>query len=181
MTYIQNTLSRDHPLVTGKPFNESLYPNPPSPNGMNRDELLEAGWTVGIDYGCGSGSEPSHVWISPQPAPMPAPHTKSVEPTHRQKVLDEARSVISVDRNTTYGEPEDSFGVIANLWSAYLAISIRPDEVAILLALLKVGRLAANPTHHDSYVDLAGYAACAAEAAQQLTPAAPAAEAGASK
>jgi hypothetical protein len=34
-----------------------------------------------------------------------------------------------------------------------------------MLGLLKIARLRANPTHRDSWVDLAGYAACGYEVA----------------
>jgi len=36
------------------------------------------------------------------------------------------------------------------------------------MALLKIGRLKSNPIHGDSWVDLAGYAACGAELAELL-------------
>ena len=67
------------------------------------------------------------------------------------------------DRNATHGEPENSFTVIADLWSTYLNLTIAPHDVAVLMALLKVARLKTNPTNMDNWIDLAGYAACGAE------------------
>ena len=90
----------------------------------------------------------------------------------REETLDRAKTVVTGERESTYGGPEDSFRLIANLWEPYIKnkcassgalVCIEPEDVAILLALLKVARLASSPTHEDSWVDLAGYAACGAE------------------
>ena len=37
------------------------------------------------------------------------------------------------------------------------------DDVAIMMALLKISRLSWEPTKRDSWVDVAGYAACGYE------------------
>lgn len=72
-------------------------------------------------------------------------------------------------RNVKYGEPEDNFSRIAALWNAWLCIRKDPAEaltatdVAIMLGQVKMARLANDPTHTDSWVDLAGYAGCGAE------------------
>jgi hypothetical protein len=73
------------------------------------------------------------------------------------------------DRNANYGNPEDNFQHIANLWNNYLAVRrpeaavITPADVAVMNMLIKVARLGNNPNHHDSAVDIAGYAACLAD------------------
>jgi len=69
------------------------------------------------------------------------------------------------DRNAQYGEPTDTFRVIAALWSAYLEQPITPADAVILVSLLKVARLKANPAHTDSWIDLAGYASIGGELA----------------
>lgn len=84
-------------------------------------------------------------------------------PTVRQKILDDARSIVSKDRASTKTTPENSFEHISKLWSSFLGHDIKASEVAIMLALLKIARLKTNPKHRDSWVDLAGYAACGAE------------------
>lgn len=84
-------------------------------------------------------------------------------PTIRQRVLDEAYDIVSKDRASSNTGPEDSFKTISGLWSSFLDKTIKPSEVAIMLGLLKIARLKTNPTHKDSWVDLAGYAACGAE------------------
>lgn len=80
----------------------------------------------------------------------------------RAAVLQEAIKVVTRDRNSTYGEAEDSFTTIADLWSVYLGIDLLPQDVAALMTLLKVARVRVNPGHRDSWVDIAGYAACGA-------------------
>lgn len=89
----------------------------------------------------------------------------------RTRILEEAQKCVCGQREQDYGGPEDSFRTIANLWTAYMtsvcgeAVEFSAADVAIMLGLLKVARLAANPKHMDSWVDLAGYAACGGEIA----------------
>jgi len=87
---------------------------------------------------------------------------------NRRETLDRAADCVLQDRNSQYGSPENSFVQIAGLWSFYLGQELRPHDVAILMALLKIARLKTNPSHADSWVDLAGYAACGAELAELL-------------
>jgi hypothetical protein len=88
----------------------------------------------------------------------------------RDECLEAARLCISHDRNETYGSPSSSFGVVAALWTTLLSRKLRPGaklaaRAAILsMAPLKLARLAHNPAHDDSAIDLAGYAAIFAEA-----------------
>lgn len=84
----------------------------------------------------------------------------------RAQILDTAKQYVTKDRNASHGEPEDTFGVIAGLWSAYLGAEVSPADVCNLMVLLKVARAKANPMHDDSWVDIAGYAACGAEVAK---------------
>lgn len=88
---------------------------------------------------------------------------------NRKQVLDAAALCVTHDRNDIYGGPEDSFAIIADLWSVYWQAAGRanfePHDVALMLGLLKVARLVRNPKHADSWVDLAGYAACGSECA----------------
>lgn len=84
---------------------------------------------------------------------------------HRRALLSEAAEITSRDRATAYGKPEDNFKDISTLWDAYLRgkQTISSMDVVILNILQKVARLKFNPTHHDSLVDIAGYAACGAD------------------
>lgn len=86
----------------------------------------------------------------------------------RQEVLDKAAACVLKDRNKSYGEPEDSFAAIAKMWTAYcqargMKASFAPLDVACMMSLLKIARMAENPGYADGPVDLAGYAACAGE------------------
>ena len=82
----------------------------------------------------------------------------------RLAVLEDAATVVSGAREATYGGPEQSFGTIADLWSVYLGCCLAPYDVAAMLALLKLARIKhSRGSHRDSWVDLAGYAACGAE------------------
>ena len=46
--------------------------------------------------------------------------------TERGAVLDEAKAVINGERQNQYGNPEDSFRLIAAFWSSYLGIAVSP-------------------------------------------------------
>lgn len=82
----------------------------------------------------------------------------------RSQVLDTAKSIVSGARETTYGGPESSFTAIAELWTAYLGRPVHVQDVALMMALMKIARLKSTQgVHWDSWVDLAGYAACGAE------------------
>ena len=83
--------------------------------------------------------------------------------TIRGQTLAAAGRAVLSDRNREYGGPEQSFGTIAGLWSVILSRPVTPAEVALCMSAVKIARLTANPTHADSWVDLAGYAACGAE------------------
>lgn len=85
----------------------------------------------------------------------------------RGEVLDNARECVCKNRNDSYGEPEDNFRNIANLWNDYLLQKydfkkITPVDIGILMALLKIARMAGKP-NDDNYVDAIGYLACACE------------------
>ena len=90
----------------------------------------------------------------------------------RETVLEEAKRCICQDRQNQYGAPEDSFLTIAAFWETYLSakyerpIELTRDDVAIMMVLLKVARTIGHTHHTDNYVDMAGYAALAAELAE---------------
>lgn len=94
----------------------------------------------------------------------------------RGDILDKAKACVCKDRNREYGEPEDGFKLIAALWEPVIRetcvspgadVSVGPETVALLMALLKVARAATNPGHLDNWVDMAGYAACGGEIASK--------------
>ena len=85
---------------------------------------------------------------------------------NRLEVLEEAIKCVS-DREQQYSTPEDNFGMIAELWSVWLGYAVDARDVAMMMALLKVARINTGNSE-DSFVDLAGYAACAAELAEEV-------------
>lgn len=84
----------------------------------------------------------------------------------RKQILEEAEKCVCGQRQEDYGEPEDNFRAIANLWSSYMGTKFDAHDVAIMMALLKIGRIQSGRRTEDSYIDLAGYAACAGELAE---------------
>jgi hypothetical protein len=93
--------------------------------------------------------------------------------TTRKEILETAQQAVMVDRAATHGDLEQTFGLIASLWSGLLGKDVSPEQVALMLSALKIARAWGNPAHEDNWVDLAGYAACggemAAEATEQMT------------
>ncbi len=85
---------------------------------------------------------------------------------NRPEILDTAKKCVCGQREQDYGSPENNFERIADLWNAYLgAKTVDAVDVAMLLALLKVARIKTGRGTEDSFVDLAGCAACAGEIA----------------
>lgn len=81
---------------------------------------------------------------------------------NRLETLKAAAECVCGSREEDYGSPEDNFAVIAALWTAYTGTDVTPKDVAMMMALLKIARAKAG-SKPDTYVDLAGYAACGAE------------------
>jgi hypothetical protein len=73
---------------------------------------------------------------------------------------------VVANRRKTYGDPRASLEAIAKRWSLTLGHTVTPAQVALCLIDLKLARLVHDPTHLDSMVDVAGYAACLREVAR---------------
>ena len=88
--------------------------------------------------------------------------TKNVSP--RAKMLAEASSIISGARDKQYGGPEDNFERIAKIWSVIFGIEVTKEDVAMAMVAVKVARYASKSGFQpDTWVDIAGYAACGYE------------------
>lgn len=99
------------------------------------------------------------------------PFNKCQEAAPKENLLEEAARIIYGDREQAYGNPRFNLDTIAQFWSTYLdrkfpenvkqcgAHNLTAEDVAQFMILLKTSRLIHNPTHHDSLVDQAGYAA----------------------
>lgn len=94
----------------------------------------------------------------------------------RAELLNAALDAVN-KRPKAYGPPERNFDRIAALWNEYLngkfghatnafySPLLTAVDVACMMVLMKVARLEETPDHDDSWIDIAGYAACGAECA----------------
>ena len=99
---------------------------------------------------------------------------KGGNPMTRKEILAAAEKCVCGDREQDHGSPENNFRLIAEFWHTYLSakcvaagvhVQLEPEDVAAMMALLKIARLMSNPEHADSWIDGAGYLACGGEVA----------------
>lgn len=93
---------------------------------------------------------------------------KAEEPSSRRDILRCAEKCVCGQREQDYGTPESNFQLIADLWNDYLkkersSIVVDAKDVAMMMALMKIARIRNGGGSGDSFVDLAGYAACGGE------------------
>jgi Domain of unknown function (DUF6378) len=88
------------------------------------------------------------------------------------EILTVAARIVAGDRNTTHGDKERSFAVIADLWNVYLAGRkqggtdlISPRNVSDMMVLLKIARSIQGQPVRDHFIDMAGYAGISGELA----------------
>ena len=85
------------------------------------------------------------------------------EKAPKENVLSEANRIIYGDREKTYGSPSKNLETIAQMWNAYTGAlnkdthQLNAQDVAVMMVLLKIARLANQPDHRDSLVDGVGY------------------------
>lgn len=83
--------------------------------------------------------------------------------TPMKSVLNVAHDIVHGDREQTYGDPGKNLRTIAAYWTTHLQaaksieVVLTEDDVCGMMILLKQARLASNPNHRDSLVDIAGY------------------------
>lgn len=101
---------------------------------------------------------------------------EDVELLPRASALREAEKLTCGDRNNDYGPPTQDFQRTADLLNALgyrridaadTILDILPSDVALIVAQVKVSRLMHSRGKRDSWVDLAGYAGCGYECAQE--------------
>jgi hypothetical protein len=74
------------------------------------------------------------------------------------ELLERAADVVT-RRRREYGEPTELFGDIAKRrWSLVLGVEVSSAQAVLCLLDVKMARLARDPRHLDSQVDVAGYA-----------------------
>jgi len=80
-------------------------------------------------------------------------------------ILETAASIVDGDREKTYGSPAKNLKTIAEFWHSWLSARgklkdeavLTIDDVACMMAALKLARLANDTAHKDSQIDLCGY------------------------
>ena len=85
--------------------------------------------------------------------------------TPAEMFLKHVANVIA-ERSVEYGHAASNMAAIAKRWSATLGREITPAQVVLCLLDLKLARLAHDPSHEDSAVDVCGYAALLRELTQ---------------
>lgn len=90
----------------------------------------------------------------------------------RKSILEAAEKCVCGDRDQQYGSPENSFKTIADFWNGYLEAkgcvfpsdeSLGATDVAAMMVLFKIARVATGQNKADNWIDAAGYAACGGE------------------
>lgn len=82
-----------------------------------------------------------------------------------QTVLTQAAAIVDGDREKTYGSPAKNLETIAEFWTTWLKgrgvlvdqAMLTFDDVACMMTMLKMARLANDPEHKDSQIDACGY------------------------
>lgn len=92
------------------------------------------------------------------------------------QIIESAAALVGGDRKDAYGaDPMPGFARIALLWNGLLAVAgkapkqpIDEHDVAQMMVSLKQARAYTGPLRLDHYIDEAGWAALAGEAAARL-------------
>jgi hypothetical protein len=117
---------------------------------------------------CGNTQGPKFKNVIFDSNPKPCDWQGPTKKTTRGSVLGEAHKIINGDRQDQYGNPEDSFQLIADYWSLYLQDKldpgkiIYPGEVGVMMALLKIAREQIQGKR-DNLRDAVGYLALVAD------------------
>lgn len=72
------------------------------------------------------------------------------------RILQEAAEIVA-QRRQQYGLPAEHFEQVARRWSLTLRTAVKPEQILLCQLDLKLVRLAHDPRHRDSLVDLIGY------------------------
>ena len=86
------------------------------------------------------------------------PKTKKIK--QRGEILIKALETINGERQNQYGDPEDSFQLIADYWKIYLSKikieNLNNHDVCLMMTLFKIAR-EQHQKKADNIVDAAGY------------------------
>lgn len=91
----------------------------------------------------------------------------------RQQMLRKAEELVANGRNKEYGDPTENMTRTAEMLAAFVGHrtgrELEATDVAAFGIILKLGRLANDPTHLDSWTDIAGYASIGFEAVKKAS------------
>ncbi|UJD21156.1 hypothetical protein SEA_SORORFAGO_59 [Mycobacterium phage SororFago] len=73
-------------------------------------------------------------------------------------ILTRAEEIINGQRAKDYGDARENHERIASLWADFKKVEFSPEDVAVMMILLKIARFMENGYHEDTVVDIAGYA-----------------------
>ena len=88
------------------------------------------------------------------------------------EILEKTKKLVSESRHDKHGDKVINHENISRLWTGYiqnktrLNLVILPEDVANMMALLKIARTQAGQHNEDDYVDAVGYCAIAGEIAE---------------
>ena len=92
--------------------------------------------------------------------------TKSIV---KENILQQAKELVSNDREGTHGDARQNHEQIAEFWNIFLDNKLKPmaaitcDDVAVMMALLKISRSTQGKFNVDDYIDAAAYMAIAGD------------------
>ena len=81
----------------------------------------------------------------------------------RKRFLKEVEQTLEGDRQVDYGDASKNFARIARMWEVIFGHQVTLEQVHLAMIAVKMSRLVNTPEHQDSWIDIAGYAALAAE------------------
>lgn len=79
------------------------------------------------------------------------------------EVCEKAAILLGGDRAEQNGDMWETHNRIARFWTAYLERHVTPQDVALMMVLMKLARSRGGAHNPDDYIDAAGYAAIACE------------------
>jgi hypothetical protein len=84
--------------------------------------------------------------------------------TYRRQAGEEIIEIVCKARNKAYGDAEDNFQNIADLWNVIFAPKLCEEltsiDVARAMIQVKEARKIQDPEHEDSWLDTGGYTLC---------------------
>ncbi len=86
-----------------------------------------------------------------------------VQGSPASEILKKASGLIDGERNAQHGDRKECHTLIAKMWSAYKGVDFSCEDVAMLMALLKIARTKSGAFNGDCYVDGAGYISLSGE------------------